>query len=81
MWMDRRNRREEKRPAAPGAKKRGFGIPHLDETIEDFKSNTEHSQTRDDYSNTTANLPSILLGLLERANRPSLAEHIHHLKP
>jgi hypothetical protein len=75
----KQKRREE--TSSTRGKKRGFGIPHLDETIEDFKSNTEHSQTRDDYSNTTANLPSILLGLLERANRPSLAEHIHHLGP
>ncbi len=59
----------------------GLGIPHPDEIIQGFRQNLLQKISKQIRSNPNAHLPRILAGLLVRANRPSLDEHIQYLGP
>jgi hypothetical protein len=54
----------------------GLGIPYLDETINGFQQNPIQGIYKLNRTNPAAKLPSILAGLLIRANRPALAGHV-----
>ncbi len=54
----------------------GLGIPHPDETIQGFRQNLIQKIYRQHRQNPAAHLPIILAGLLARANRPGLSDHI-----
>ncbi len=54
----------------------GLGIPLLDETTSGFQQILMQKIYKQGSTTLTANLPSKLLGLLDRANQPTLAEHI-----
>jgi hypothetical protein len=51
-------------------------IPHQDETLRGFQQNLVVKIYKQGSFTPTANLPSILLGFLNRANQPTSAEHI-----
>jgi hypothetical protein len=55
----------------------GFGIPNTNESIIGFQQNLI-KKIHMGITQPHSNLPSIFLGLLERANRLSLAKHIQH---
>jgi hypothetical protein len=59
----------------------GLGIPHPDETIQGFRQNLIQKIYRQHRQNPAAHLPTILAGLLAKANRPGLAEHIQFFGP
>jgi hypothetical protein len=70
-----------KRRISAGIEMGGLGIQHPDEIIQGFQLNLLQKIHRQGRTNPALNLPTILSGLLTRANRPSLADHIHHLGP
>ncbi len=59
----------------------GLGIPHPDEIIQGFHQNLIQRIVKQSRINPAACLPRILAGLLTRANRPCLEEHIQSLGP
>jgi hypothetical protein len=59
----------------------GLGIPHPGETIQGFRQNLIQKIFRQNRNIPAAHLPTILAGLLARANRPGLAEHIQYFGP
>jgi hypothetical protein len=59
----------------------GLGIPHPDEIIQGFRQNLLQKISKQARRDPNAHLPRILAGLLVRANRPSLDEHIQYLGP
>jgi hypothetical protein len=59
----------------------GLGIPHRDETIQGFTQNLIQKIYRQYRQQPTAHLPAILTGLLVRANRPCLLDHIQWFGP
>ncbi len=67
-----------KKRISAGLEMGGLGIPHHDETIQGFRQNLIQKIYR---QNPSAHLPTILAGLLVRANRPGLPEHIQHCGP
>jgi hypothetical protein len=70
-----------KRRISAGIEMGGLGIQHPDEIVQGFQLNLLQKIHRQGRMNPTLNLPTILSGLLTRANRPSLADHIQHLGP
>jgi hypothetical protein len=66
---------------AAGLEMGGLGIPHSDEIIQGFRQNLLQKISKQSRNNPSALLPRILAGLLIRANRPSLDEHIQSLGP
>ncbi len=66
---------------AAGFEMGGLGIPHPDEIIQGFRQNLLQKISKQTRSNPNAHLPRILAGLLVKANRPSLDEHIQYLGP
>ncbi len=58
-----------------------LGIQHLDEIIQGFQLNLLQKIHKQGRAHPAGNFPSILTGLLDRANRPSLAEHILQFGP
>jgi hypothetical protein len=66
---------------AAGLEMVGLGIPHPDEIIQGFRQNLIQRIVKQARNNPTACLPRILAGLLIRANRPCLEEHIQTLGP
>jgi hypothetical protein len=59
----------------------GLGIRHPDETIQGFRQNLIQKIFRQHQLHPAAHLPAILTGLLARANRPSLSDHIQQFGP
>ncbi len=57
------------------------GIPHPDETVIVLQQNRLQKIPKQRQTNPTTYLPSIILGLLDKADRPSLDDHIHYLGP
>jgi hypothetical protein len=78
--MQKRRLVAKKRIAA-GLEMGGLGIPHPDETIQGFRQNLIQKIFRQNRNNPAAHLPTILAGLLARANRPGLAKHIQYFGP
>jgi hypothetical protein len=70
-----------KKSISAGLEMGGLGIPHPDETIQGFRQNLIQKIYKQHRRNPAAHLPSILAGLLVRANRPSLEEHIQQFGP
>jgi hypothetical protein len=66
---------------AAGLEMGGLGIPHPDEIIQGFRQNLIQRIVKQSRNNPTSCLPRILAGLLTRANRPCLEEHIQTLGP
>jgi hypothetical protein len=66
---------------AAGLEMGGLGIPHPDEIIQGFRQNLIQKIVKQSRNNPASCLPRILAGLLARANRPSLEEHIQSLGP
>jgi hypothetical protein len=66
---------------AAGLEMGGLGIPHPDEIIQGFRQNLLQKISKQARNNPNAHLPRTLAGLLTRANRPSLDEHIQYLGP
>ncbi len=56
-----------KKRLSAGLKLEGLGIPHSDETIRGFQQNLIQKIYKKGLHTLTASLPSILLGLLDRA--------------
>jgi hypothetical protein len=57
------------------------GIPHPDETVIVYQQDLLQKIPKHRQTNPTTNLPSILLGLLDKADRPSLDGHIYYIGP
>jgi hypothetical protein len=70
-----------KRRISAGLEMGGLGIQHPDEIVQGFQLNLLQKIHKQGRTHPTSNLPTILTGLLARANRPSLADHIQHLGP
>ncbi len=70
-----------RRRISAGLEMGGLGIQHPDEIIQGFQLNLLQKIHKQGRAQPAGNLPSILTGLLARANRPSLAEHILRLGP
>ncbi len=70
-----------KKRISAGLEMGGLGIQHPDEIIQGFQLNLLQKIHKQGMAHPAGNLPSILTGLLARANRPSLAEHILRLGP
>jgi hypothetical protein len=70
-----------KQKISAGLEMGGLGIQHPDEIIQGFQLNLLRKIHKQGRAHPAGNLPSILTGLLARANRPSLAEHILRLGP
>ncbi len=66
---------------AAGLEMGGLGIPHPDEIIQGFRQNLIQRIAKQSRNNPAACLPRILAGLLTRAHRPCLEEHIQSLGP
>ena len=81
-WTDKTKRRlVAKKRISAGLDMGGLGIPHPDETIQGFQQNLLQKIYRKNRTDPTANPSSILLGLLDRANRCNLEDHVHRLGP
>jgi hypothetical protein len=66
-----------KKRISTGLEMGGLGIPHPDETIQGFRQNLiQKIFYRQYWLQPAAHLPTILTGLLARANRPGLYDHI-----
>jgi hypothetical protein len=59
----------------------GLGIPHPDEIIQGFRQNLVQKIVKQARNTPNAYMPRILAGLLIRANRPCIEEHIQTLGP
>jgi hypothetical protein len=59
----------------------GLGVLHPDETIKRFQQNLLQKNDGQGRLQPLATLPTILAGLLDRANRPRLADHIQRMGP
>jgi hypothetical protein len=70
-----------KKRISAGIEMGGLGIQHPDEIIQGFQLNLLQKIHKQGRAHLAGNLPSILTGLLDRANRPSLAEHILRFGP
>ncbi len=79
--MTQKRRLVAKKRIAAGLEMGGLGIPHPDETIQGFRQNLIQKIFKQHRNNPAAHLPTILDGLLTRANRPGLAEHIQYFGP
>jgi hypothetical protein len=65
-----------KKRISAGLEMGGLGIQHPDENIQGFQLNFLQKIHKQGRAHPAGNLSSILTGLLDRANRLSLAEHI-----
>jgi hypothetical protein len=79
--MTQNQRLVAKKSVAAGLVMKGLRIPHLDETIQGFWQNLEQKIFKQHRQQTTAHLPTILAGLLARANRPTLLDHVQWVGP
>ncbi len=70
-----------KKRISAGLEMGGLGIQHPDEIIQGFQLNLLQKIYKQGRMHPAGNLPIILTGLLARANRPSLAQHILRLGP
>jgi hypothetical protein len=70
-----------KKRISAGLEMGGLGIQHPDEIIQGFQLNLLQKTDKQGRAHPAGNLPSSLSGLLDRANRPSLAEQILCLRP
>jgi hypothetical protein len=70
-----------KKRISAGLEMGGLGIPHPDETIQGFRQNLIQKIYKQHRRNPAAHLPSVLAGLLARANRPRLEEHLQQFGP
>jgi hypothetical protein len=70
-----------KKRISAGLEMGGLGIQHPDEIIQGFQLNLLQKIYKQGRVHPAGSLPTILTGLLARANRPSLAEHILRLGP
>jgi hypothetical protein len=61
---------------SPALELGGLGISHQNETIQGFQQNLLQKVYKKRLQNPTASLPSILLGLLDRANQPMMDQHV-----
>jgi hypothetical protein len=60
----------------------GFRVPHPDETIKRFQQNLlQEINRKGDYDNGNSPHYSVLAGLLDRANRLTLALDIQRMRP
>jgi hypothetical protein len=76
-----KRRQVAKKRISAGLEMGRLGIQHPDEIIQGFQLNLLQRIHKQGRAHPAGNLPSILTGLLDRANRPSLAEHILRLGP
>jgi hypothetical protein len=79
--IKQKRRLAAKNRLAAGLEMGGLGIPHPDEIIQGFRQNLIQKIVKQARNNPTAYMPRILAGLLNRANRPCLEEHIQTLGP
>jgi hypothetical protein len=61
---------------SPALELGGPGISHQDETIRGFQQNLLQKIYKKRLQNPTASLSSIVLGLLDRANQPTMDQHV-----
>jgi hypothetical protein len=66
-----KRRLTSRRRLTAGLEMGGPGIPQLDETSRVFQQNLIEKRYKQGSINPPANLPSILLGLLDRENQPT----------